>query len=251
MPSRLWALTTRRFRVEDRQLGRNYLIGRVLTALSSHAFTPIGSLGGEGSLLTDVRFARLFQRFHCNAGLDTVNPSNAYVDGCINGTQIYMQQHATVMGGAGIAVACLMVRSSLHFYRSPLLLNLKGVSPLENRARTAADFATELILQLAISLLPPPHSAAEDLLEFKKRKMEERLRYSINDSLEKVNKSLSYWLLSFDYSSNLTFVLFVVQTRYIYYTERKKKNGINLTKIIFISYYFLVIFGPNHVFRLF
>lgn len=55
--------------------------------------------------------SRLFQRFQCNAGPDTVNPSNAYVDGCINGTQIYMQQHAAVMGGAGIAVACLMVRS--------------------------------------------------------------------------------------------------------------------------------------------
>lgn len=56
------------------------------------------------------------QRFNCNAGPDTVNPSNAYVEGCINGTRIYMQQHAAVMGGAGIAVACLMVRSSLRLY---------------------------------------------------------------------------------------------------------------------------------------
>ncbi|XP_017880549.1 CD151 antigen [Ceratina calcarata] len=48
------------------------------------------------------------QRFNCNAGSDTVNPSNAYLVGCINGTQIYMQKHATIMGGAGIAVACLM-----------------------------------------------------------------------------------------------------------------------------------------------
>ncbi|CAD1474472.1 unnamed protein product, partial [Heterotrigona itama] len=47
-------------------------------------------------------------RFNCNAGSDTVNPSNAYLVGCINGTQIYMQKHATIMGGAGIAVACLM-----------------------------------------------------------------------------------------------------------------------------------------------
>ncbi|KAI4480676.1 PREDICTED: CD151 antigen [Polistes canadensis] len=48
------------------------------------------------------------QRFNCSAGTDTVNPSNAYLEGCLNRTQIYMQQHAAVMGGAGIAVACLM-----------------------------------------------------------------------------------------------------------------------------------------------
>ncbi|KAG7206900.1 hypothetical protein KM043_000797 [Ampulex compressa] len=48
------------------------------------------------------------QRFNCNAGPDTVNTSNAYIKGCINATQIYMQKHAAVMGGAGIAVACLM-----------------------------------------------------------------------------------------------------------------------------------------------
>ncbi|XP_060817445.1 CD151 antigen [Bombus pascuorum] len=49
------------------------------------------------------------QRFNCNAGADTVNPSNAYLVGCINGTQIYMQKHATIMGGAGIAVASVML----------------------------------------------------------------------------------------------------------------------------------------------
>ncbi|XP_076375861.1 tetraspanin 74F [Megalopta genalis] len=48
------------------------------------------------------------QRFNCNAGPDTVNPSNAYLEGCMNSTRIYMQKHATIMGGAGIAVACLM-----------------------------------------------------------------------------------------------------------------------------------------------
>lgn len=70
---------------------------------------------------TSDLFVRLFQRFHCNAGSDTINPSNAYMEGCINGTRIYMQQHAAVMGGAGITVACLMVRSILHFYRFPSL----------------------------------------------------------------------------------------------------------------------------------
>lgn len=54
----------------------------------------------------------MLQRFNCNSGPDTVNPSNAYLVGCINGTQIYLQKHATIMGGAGIAVACLMVRVS-------------------------------------------------------------------------------------------------------------------------------------------
>ena len=48
------------------------------------------------------------QRFNCNGGADTVNPSNAYLEGCINGTRIYMQKHATIMGGAGIALAGLM-----------------------------------------------------------------------------------------------------------------------------------------------
>lgn len=48
------------------------------------------------------------QRFNCSAGPATVNPSNAYLEGCINGTRIYMQKHATTMGAAGIAVACLM-----------------------------------------------------------------------------------------------------------------------------------------------
>lgn len=48
------------------------------------------------------------QRFNCNQNPESINPSNAYVEGCINGTRVYMQQHATVMGAAGIAVACLM-----------------------------------------------------------------------------------------------------------------------------------------------
>ncbi|XP_066589665.1 tetraspanin-18B isoform X2 [Prorops nasuta] len=49
------------------------------------------------------------QRFNCNSGLDTVNPSNAYLNGCLNGTQSYMQKHAAILGGAGIAVAILML----------------------------------------------------------------------------------------------------------------------------------------------
>lgn len=48
------------------------------------------------------------QRFNCNGGSDTVTQLNAYLEGCLNRTHDYMQQHAGVMGGAGIAVACLM-----------------------------------------------------------------------------------------------------------------------------------------------
>lgn len=114
-------------------LDRNYLIGRVLSlvlslvSLSSHAFTPpLIEAFSRNCVSFTMRLLTICapQRFHCNAGPDTVNPSNAYMEGCINGTRIYLQQHAAVMGGAGIAVACLMVRmwfAVFSFYRSFLL----------------------------------------------------------------------------------------------------------------------------------
>ncbi|XP_012261438.1 CD151 antigen [Athalia rosae] len=46
--------------------------------------------------------------FACNQGSDSVVATNAYLIGCLNGTQIYVQKHAAIVGGAGIAVACLM-----------------------------------------------------------------------------------------------------------------------------------------------
>lgn len=46
--------------------------------------------------------------FDCNRGPDTMTQANAYLEGCLNRTEIYMKKHAAVLGGAGIAVAVLM-----------------------------------------------------------------------------------------------------------------------------------------------
>ncbi|XP_046748726.1 CD151 antigen [Diprion similis] len=46
--------------------------------------------------------------FDCSGGSDKSNPSNTYQVGCLNSTQLYVQKHAAIIGGAGIAVACLM-----------------------------------------------------------------------------------------------------------------------------------------------
>lgn len=73
------------------------------------------------------------QRFNCNAGSDTVNPSNAYVEGCINGTRIYLQQHAAVMGGAGIAVACLMVRMQFAFLWNSLVKSKWSLGAIKSK----------------------------------------------------------------------------------------------------------------------
>lgn len=69
------------------------------------------------------------QYFNCNAGPDTVNESNTWKDGCLNSTQLYMQKHAAIMGGAGIAVACLMVNGICSFivYWDTLSSILSGV----------------------------------------------------------------------------------------------------------------------------
>lgn len=52
---------------------------------------------------------------NCNAGPDASNPSNTYQEGCLEGTKIFMQRHAAILGGAGIVVACLMVRPDPKF----------------------------------------------------------------------------------------------------------------------------------------
>ncbi|XP_015593363.1 tetraspanin-9 isoform X2 [Cephus cinctus] len=48
------------------------------------------------------------RRFHCNTGPDTVIATTTYLEGCVNRTQVHLQKHAAVLGGAGIAVALLM-----------------------------------------------------------------------------------------------------------------------------------------------
>ncbi|XP_012283758.1 CD151 antigen [Orussus abietinus] len=47
------------------------------------------------------------QYYSCNSGVD-VNPTTIYTDGCLTKTQNFMQKHAAILGGAGIAVACFM-----------------------------------------------------------------------------------------------------------------------------------------------
>ncbi|XP_034945673.1 CD151 antigen [Chelonus insularis] len=37
-----------------------------------------------------------------------IDPSTTYINGCLNTTQVYVQKHAVILGGAGIAVAILM-----------------------------------------------------------------------------------------------------------------------------------------------
>ncbi|XP_012218054.2 CD151 antigen isoform X1 [Linepithema humile] len=48
------------------------------------------------------------QRFNCNSGSDTVNPSNAYVEGCINGTNYNLHVHSKFIGGASLGLGCMM-----------------------------------------------------------------------------------------------------------------------------------------------
>lgn len=40
-----------------------------------------------------------------------------YQDGCLNLTKTYVKEHAAIIGGAGIAVACLMVSNFMIFPR--------------------------------------------------------------------------------------------------------------------------------------
>lgn len=49
------------------------------------------------------------QYFNCNATPDSPNVSNTYTKGCLNGTELYIQRHASIIGAAGITVACLML----------------------------------------------------------------------------------------------------------------------------------------------
>ncbi|XP_011499054.1 PREDICTED: CD151 antigen-like [Ceratosolen solmsi marchali] len=45
----------------------------------------------------------------CNRYPDSINQYNAYPWGCVEATQNFMQKHAAVLGGAGFAVAFLML----------------------------------------------------------------------------------------------------------------------------------------------
>jgi tetraspanin-11 len=46
-------------------------------------------------------------------GKCTLLPGNIYTSGCLNVTEKFVKDHAAIIGGAGIGVACLMVTMKL------------------------------------------------------------------------------------------------------------------------------------------
>jgi hypothetical protein len=42
-----------------------------------------------------------------------VLPGNVFTSGCLNVTEKFVKDHAAIIGGAGIGVACLMVTNEL------------------------------------------------------------------------------------------------------------------------------------------
>ncbi|KAL7290251.1 hypothetical protein TKK_0015953 [Trichogramma kaykai] len=45
----------------------------------------------------------------CNRYADSINQYNSYTEGCLQQTQMFLQKHAAILGGAGIAVAFVML----------------------------------------------------------------------------------------------------------------------------------------------